>query len=205
MTVKTVGLDLAKNVYQVRCVSATGRKTINKKIKRAKLISVFETLLRCGSGMEASGSSYNWGRELSKLVHDDLLKPAAYVKFYVKRGKTDAADAEAICEAVRRPTMRLVEIKSEDQQAVLAIHRARDLIVRQRTQVVNMIRSILRELTRLSSSEPAFAPMVNEGSTDRAVGTEGTTCEIVCGAVVVRRGGETPAALIAEIVPALAE
>ena len=145
MTVKTVGLDLAKDVFQVHCVSATGRKIINKKIKRAKLISFFETLPRCVVGMEACGSSHHWGRELRKLGHDVRLMPAAYVKPYVKRGKTDAADAEAICEAVRRPTMRFVEIKSEDQQAVLAIHRARDLVVRQRTQVVNMIRSILRE------------------------------------------------------------
>ncbi len=145
MTVKTVGLDLAKDVFQVHCVSATGRKIINKKIKRAKLLAFFETLPRCVVGMEACGSSHHWARELKKLGHDVRLMPAAYVKPYVKRGKTDAADAEAICEAVRRPTMRFVEIKSEDQQAVLAIHRARDLVVRQRTQVVNMIRSILRE------------------------------------------------------------
>ena len=145
MTVKTVGLDLAKDVFQVHCVSATGRRIVNKKIKRAKLLTFFETLPRCVVGMEACGSAHHWGRELRKLGHDVRLMPAAYVKPYVKRGKTDAADAEAICEAVRRPTMRFVEIKSEDQQAVLAIHRARDLVVRQRTQVVNMIRSILRE------------------------------------------------------------
>ncbi|WP_415922093.1 IS110 family transposase [Tateyamaria sp. SN6-1] len=145
MTVKTVGLDLAKDVFQVHCVSATGRKIINKKIRRAKLISFFETLPRCVVGMEACGSSHHWGRELRKVGHDVRLMPAAYVKPYVKRGKTDAADAEAICEAVRRPTLRFVEVKSEDQQAVLAIHRARDLVVRQRTQVVNMRRSILRE------------------------------------------------------------
>ena len=145
MTVKTVGLDLAKDVFQVHCVSATGRKIINKKIKRAKLITFFETLPRCLVGMEACGSAHHWARELSKLGHDVRLMPAAYVKPYVKRGKTDAADAEAICEAVRRPTMRFVETKSEDQQAVLSIHRARDLVARQRTQVVNMIRGILRE------------------------------------------------------------
>lgn len=145
MTVKTVGLDLAKDVFQVHGISETGRKVFNKKIKRAKLLAFFETLPRCLVGMEACGSAHHWGRELRKLGHDVRLMPAAYVKPYVKRGKTDAADAEAICEAVRRPTMRFVEIKSEEQQAVLAIHRSRDLIVRQRTQVVNMIRSILRE------------------------------------------------------------
>ena len=145
MQVTTVGLDLAKDVFQVHGISATGRRIFNKKIKRAKLLSFFETLPRCMVGMEACGSAHHWSRELCKLGHDVRLMPAAYVKPYVKRGKTDAVDAEAICEAVRRPTMRFVEIKSEDQQAVLAIHRARDLIVRQRTQVVNMIRSILRE------------------------------------------------------------
>lgn len=145
MAVKTVGLDLAKGVFQVHCVSATGRRIINKKIKRTKLLAFFETLPCCVVGMEAGGSARHWGRELRKLGHDVRLMPAAYVKAYVKRGKTDATDVEAICEAVRRPTMRFVEIKSEDQQAVLAIHRARDLVVHQRIQSVNMIRSILRE------------------------------------------------------------
>ena len=145
MTVKIVGLDLAKDVFQVHGVSEAGRKVFNKKIKRAKLLAFFETLPRCIVGMEACGSAHHWGRVLRKVGHDVRLMPAAYVKPYVKRGKTDAADAEAICEAVQRPTMRFVEIKSEEQQAVLAIHRSRDLIVRQRTQVVNMIRSILRE------------------------------------------------------------
>ena len=145
MTVKIVGLDLAKDVFQVHGISEAGRKIFNKKTKRAKLLAFFETLPRCIVGMEACGSAHHWGRELRKMGHDVRLMPAAYVKPYVKRGKTDAADAEAICEAVQRPTMRFVEIKSEEQQAVLAIHRSRDLIVRQRTQVVNMIRSILRE------------------------------------------------------------
>ena len=135
----------AKDVFQVQCFSATGHKIINKKIKRAKLISFFETLPRCVVGMEACGSSHHWARKLSKLGHDVRLMRAAYVKPDVKRGKTDAADAEAIFEAVRRPTMRFVEIKSEDQQAVLSIHRVRELVVRQRTQAVNMIRNILRE------------------------------------------------------------
>ena len=145
MTVKTVGLDLAKDVFQVHGISATGHTIFNKKIRRAKLLAFFENLPRCVVGMEACGSAHHWGRELRALGHDVRLMPAAYVKPYVKRGKTDAVDAEAICEAVHRPTMRFVEIKSEGQQAVLAIHRSRDLIVRQRTQVVNMIRSILRE------------------------------------------------------------
>ena len=107
----------------MHCDSATGRKIINKKINRAKLLAFFETLPRCVVGMDACGSYHRWGREPHKIGHDVRLMPAAYVKPYVKRGKTEAADAEAICESVRRSTIRFVEIKSEDQQAVLAIHR----------------------------------------------------------------------------------
>ncbi len=109
------------------------------------MLAFFETLPRCVVGMEACGSSHHCGRKLRELAHDVRLMPAAYVKPYVKRGKTDAADAEAICEAVRRPTMRFVAPKSEEQQAVLFLHRARDLIVRQRTQLSNMLRSLLAE------------------------------------------------------------
>ena len=145
MTVKTVGLDLAKDVFQVHGISETGRKIFNKKIKRAKLLAFFESLPPCMVGMEACGSAHHWARELSAIGHDVRLMPAVYVKPYVKRGKTDAVDAEAICEAVRRPTMRFVDIKTEDQQALLAIHRTRELVVRQRTQVVNMVRGLLRE------------------------------------------------------------
>ncbi|MBL3563302.1 IS110 family transposase [Rhodovulum sulfidophilum] len=145
MTVNTVGLDLAKDVFQVHGISANGRVIFNKTVKRAKLLQFFEALPPCVVGMEACGSAHHWGRELGKLGHDVRLMPAGYVKPYVKRGKTDAVDAEAICEAVRRPTMRFVELKTEDQQAILAIHRTRDLVVRQQTQIVNMIRSILRE------------------------------------------------------------
>jgi transposase len=145
MTVKTVGLDFAKEISQVHGISEAGRVIFNKAIKRAKLLAFFETLPPCRVGMEACGSSHHWGRTLRQLGHDVRLMPANYVKPYVKRGKTDAADAEAICEAVRRPTMQFVEIKTEDQQAVLSIHRTRDLAVRQRTQMANMIRSLLRE------------------------------------------------------------
>ncbi len=115
MTLKTVGLDLAKDVFQVHCGSATGRRIINMKIKRAKLLPFFASLPRCVVGIEARGSAHHWGRELRKPGHDVRLMPAAYVKPYVKQGKTDAANAEAICEAVRRPTMRFVETKSEPQ------------------------------------------------------------------------------------------
>ncbi|WP_170765692.1 IS110 family transposase [Ruegeria lacuscaerulensis] len=184
MTVKTVGLDLAKDVFQVHGISAAGRKIFNKKIKRPKLLAFFETLPRCVVGMEACGSAHYWGRELSRLGHDVHLMPAAYVKPYVKRGKTDAADAEAICEAVRRPTMRFVEVKSEDQQAILALHRTRDLAVRQRTQLANMIRSLLREFGHVLRSGIeaviAFAKRHLEGERpdmpDLASGILGTVC-----------------------------
>jgi len=145
MKVATVGLDLAKDVFQVHGIAKDGTIRFNRAIKRKDLLNFFERLPVCVVGMEACGSAHHWGRELSKFGHDVKLMPAGYVKPYVKRGKTDAVDAEAICEAVRRPTMRFVEIKSTDQQAFLTIHRTRDLIVRQRTAVVNMIRSILRE------------------------------------------------------------
>lgn len=149
MTVKTVGLGLAKYVFQVHGISESGRVIFNRAIKRAKLLAFFETLPPCTVGMEACGSSHHWGRQLRKFGHDVRLMPANYVKPYIKRGKTDAVDAEAICEAVRRPTMRFVEIKTEDQQAILSIHRTRDLAVRQRTQMANMIRSILREFRHI--------------------------------------------------------
>ena len=145
MTVKTVGLDLAKDVFQVHGISDNGRVIFNKAIKRAKLLAFFETLPPCTVGMEACGSSHHWGRTLRKLGHGVRLMPANYVKPYVKRSKSDAADAEAICEAVTRPTMRFVEIKTSDQQAILALHRTRDLVVRQRTQTINMLRAQLSE------------------------------------------------------------
>ena len=184
MSVKSVGLDLAKDVFQVHGVSETGRVIFNKKIKRAKLLSFFEMLPGCIVGMEACGSAHHWGRELRKLGHDVRLMPAAYVKPYVKRGKSDAADAEAICEAVCRPTMRFVEIKSEDQQALLAIHRTRDLVVRQRTQVANVIRGLLREFGHILptgiQAVAAFSMRHLEGDhpdiPDLANGILGTLC-----------------------------
>ena len=144
MEITTVGLDLAKNVFQVHAVSDTGEVVV-RRLRRAQMIPFFSKLPRCLVGMEACGTSHYWGRELTALGHEVRLMPPAYVKPYVKRGKTDASDAEAICEAVGRPTMRFVPIKSVDQQAALALHRTRDLLVRQRTQLVNMIRAVLAE------------------------------------------------------------
>jgi transposase len=145
MEITTVGLDLAKTVFQVHAVSSTGEVVVRRALRRAQMIPFFSKLAPCLVGMEACGTSHHWARELTGLDHEVRLMPPVYVKPYVKRGKTDAADAEAICEAVRRPTMRFVAIKSVDQQAALALHRTRDLLVRQRTQLVNMIRAVLAE------------------------------------------------------------
>ena len=184
MTVETIGLDLAKDVFQVHGISENGRVIFNKAVKRAKLLTFFETLPPFVIGIEACGSAHHWARELRKIGHTPRLMPAFYVKPYVKRGKTDAVDAEAICEAVRRPTMRFVEIKSEDQQALLSVHRTRDLVVRQRTQVSNLIRSLLREFGHILptgiEAVTAFANRHLEGDRpdmpELANGVLGTQC-----------------------------
>ena len=145
MEITTVGLDLAKNVFQVHAINGAGEVVVRKAMRRAQVLRFFEGLDPCLVGIEACGTSHNWAREISKFGHEVRLMPPAYVKPYVKRGKTDASDAEAICEAVSRPTMRYVAIKSCEQQAALTVHRMRDLLVKQRTQLVNMIRGLLAE------------------------------------------------------------
>ncbi|WP_170607653.1 IS110 family transposase [Ruegeria arenilitoris] len=145
MQVTTIGLDLAKNVFQVHGVTEVGEIVFNRSLRRAQMHRFFEGLPPCLVGIEACGTSHYWAREIATLGHEVRLIPPAYVKPYVKRGKSDAIDAAAICEAVTRPSMRFVAIKTPDQQAVLALHRVRDLIVRQRTQIVNMLRGVLAE------------------------------------------------------------
>ena len=145
MEIITVGLDLAKRVFQVHGVDAAGGVVVRKALRRAQVLPFFAKLPPCLVGIEACGTSHHWARELIRLGHDVRLMPPAYVKPYVKRGKTDAADAEAICEAVTRPTMRFVAVKSREQQAALSMHRARNLLVKQRTQLVNMMRGLLAE------------------------------------------------------------
>jgi len=145
MKTTTVGLDLAKNVFQVHSVDGAGEVIVRKALRRRQVMPFFERLEPSLIGMEACGTSHYWARELCGLGHEVKLMPPAYVKPYVKRGKTDAGDAEAICEAVTRPTMRFVAIKSPEQQSLLALHRARDLLIRQRTQLVNLIRGQLAE------------------------------------------------------------
>jgi len=143
--ITTIGLDLAKSVFQVHGVDATGQVMVRKSLRRSQMLPFFAKLPPCLVGIETCGTSHHWARELIKLGHEVRLMPPAYVKPYVKRGKTDAADAEAVCEAVTRPTMRFVAVKTLEQQAALSMHRTRDLLVKQRTQLINMIRSLLAE------------------------------------------------------------
>jgi transposase len=145
MQITTVGLDLAKRVFQVHAVDPSGDVIVRKALRRSQVLPFFTKLPPCLIGIEACGTSHHWARELTKLGHEVRLMPPAYVKPYVKRGKNDAVDAEAICEAVTRPTMRFVAMKSAEQQAALSLHRTRNLLVKQRTQLVNMIRGLLAE------------------------------------------------------------
>src|ERR1700750_2246583 len=145
MEITTVGLDLAKRVFQVHGSDGAGQVVVRKALRRAQVLPFFSKLPPCLVGIEACGTSHHWARELIKLGHDVRLMPPAYVKAYVKRGKTDAADAEAICEAVSRPSMRFVPLKSAEQQSTLMLHRSRDLLVRQRTMLVNAIRGHFAE------------------------------------------------------------
>ena len=146
MQITTIGLDIAKNVFQVHGIDATEKVAVRKQLRRGQVMGFFKALAPCLVGMEACATSHYWARELTKLGHQVRLMPAKHVKAYIKRNKNDAADAEAICEAVRRPTMRFVQVKSADQQAQLMQHRARDLLMQQRTQLINAMRSHLAEL-----------------------------------------------------------
>lgn len=143
--VSIVGVDLAKSVFQLHGVDETGKPVLRRQLRRSQMLEFFQRLPGCLVGMEACASAHYWSRELTKLGHEVRLMQPSYVKGYVKRGKTDKADAEAICEAVSRPSMRFVPVKSEHTQAVLMTHKAREFLVRQQTQIVNAIRSHLGE------------------------------------------------------------
>lgn len=134
--VATIGIDLAKSVFQLHGIDAEGRPSLRRQLRRSQVLEFFQRQPTCLIGMEACASAHFWARELIKLGHDVRLMQPSYVKAYVKRGKTDAADAAAICEAVSRPSMRFVPVKSEDTQALLMTHKAREFLVRQQTQIV---------------------------------------------------------------------
>ena len=143
-SVTTVGLDLAKHVFQVHGVDASGRVVVAKAIRRNKLLEFFASLAPCLVGLEASGSAHHWARELIKLGHDARMMPPAYVKPYIRRQKNDASDASAICEAVTRPSMRFVGVRSRENQAALMRHKAREMLVSQRTQSERLARALDR-------------------------------------------------------------
>ena len=143
--ITTIGLDLAKSVFQVHAIGADGKIMLRRQVRRSMMLAFFATLAPCLIGMEACAGAHYWARELTRLDHEVRLMPPSYVKPYVKRGKTDAIDAEAICEAVTRPSMRFVSVKTEARQATLMSHRTRDFLVRQLTQLSNAIRAHLGE------------------------------------------------------------
>src|ERR1700693_2316100 len=144
-TITTIGLDIAKSVFQVHGVDAGGQVVILRQLKRRNVLTFFQKVPPCLVGIEACASSHHWSRELKALGHNVRLIPPAYVKPYVKRQKNDAADAEAICEAVTRANMRFVETKTPEQQSCLMLHRTRQLFIRQQTSVINAIRAHLAE------------------------------------------------------------
>jgi len=144
-TITTIGLDIAKSVFQVHGVDAGGRVVIRRQLKRRHVLAFFQRLRPCLIGIEACASSHHWSRELQAVGHTVRLMPPVYVKPYVKRQKNDATDAEAICEAVARANMRFVPTKTPEQQSGLVLHRTRHLFVRQQTSVINVIRAHLAE------------------------------------------------------------
>src|ERR1700682_4160956 len=143
--ITTIGLDIAKSVFQVHGVDAEGNVVLRRQLKRRYVLAFFQKLSSCLVGIEACASSHHWSRELQALGHKVRLMPPAYVKPYVKRQKNDATDAEAICEAVTRPNMRFVATKTPEQQSCLTLHRTRHLFIRQKTAVINAIRAHLAE------------------------------------------------------------
>lgn len=160
--ITTVGLDIAKHVFQVHGVDASGAPVMRRKLRRSDVVDFFGALPPCLIGIEACAAGHHWARILLAQGHEVRLMPAAYVKPYLKRQKNDAADAEAICEAVTRPTMRFVPIKSKEQQSVLMLHRSRELLIRQRTMLVNALRGHLAEFGIITRQGAAGVRMLIE-------------------------------------------
>jgi transposase len=182
--ITTVGLDIAKSVFQVHGVDAAGKVIIRRQLKRRQVLPFFQRLPACVVGMEACATSHHWSREVGALGHTVRLMPPAYVKPYVKRQKNDAADAEAICEAVTRATMRFVETKTPEQQACLMLHRTRHLFIRQQTSVINAIRAHMAEfgiVARVGRNGVAELLAVAADPTDRRLPEVARTCVAALG------------------------
>jgi len=169
--ISIIGLDIAKNVFQVHGIDNFGQPIFRRQLKRGRVLAFFGKLPPCLVGMEACATSHHWAREIAKLGHDVRMMPPRYVKPYLKRNKNDAADAEAICEAVQRPTMRFVPIKSPVQQSVLMLHRTRQLFVHQRTTLINAIRAHMAEFGIVAgvgrNGVEALLKVIAEGSDER--------------------------------------
>ena len=158
----TIGLDIAKNVFQAHGADSAGRQLFSRRLARAKVLEFFASQPRCLVALEACGGSHHWARELMAMGHEVRLLPPAYVKPFVKRHKNDAADAEAICEAVGRPNMRFVAVKSEAQQALALVFRMRDLLVRQRTQTINALRGHMAEYGWVAPKGPSYVALLGD-------------------------------------------
>jgi transposase len=170
-SIQMVGLDLAKSVFQVHAVDGSGRVVLRRKLRRGQVVTFFSELDPCLIGLEACATAHHWARSLQSLGHEVRLIPPQYVKPFVKTNKNDAADAEAICEALVRPTMRFAAIKSADRQSLLMLHRARELLVRQRTMLINALRGHCAEFgvtaaQGLSRAQELIA-LVDDGNDDR--------------------------------------
>lgn len=174
----TIGLDIAKSVFQVHGVDESGAVVVRRQVRRAQLLPFFAKLPACLIGIEACATAHYWARELIKLGHQVRLMPPSYVKPYVKRQKNDAADAEAICEAVTRPTMRFVEVKSVDQQGIMVLHRVRLMLMRQRIQLSNAIRGHMAEFGLVAPiGREGLGSLIRLiGSDDGRVPAEARTC-----------------------------
>lgn len=184
MRISTIGIDLAKNIFQIHAETFDGKVVFNRALRRSQVLAFFEKLEPCLVGMEACATGHYWAREISKFGHDVRLMPPTYVKPYVKRGKSDAGDAAAICEAVTRPTMRFVAIKTVEQQGLLSQHRARQVLIGQRTQLANLIRSLIGEfgytVRRGVNHVTSFAVEVRNGNLVSLPESVCTTIAVLC-------------------------
>jgi transposase len=165
-TIATIGLDIAKRVFQVHGADARGRTVLQRKLRREEVLKFFSDLPRCLVGMEACASSHHWAREIAELGHEARMIPAAYVKPYVARQKNDAADAAAICEAVTRPAVRSAPIKSIAQQAARVVHRTHEILSRHRVGLINAIRAHMAEFGVVAPAGPQHVGRLIERITD---------------------------------------